>query len=185
MSEQPRFLRMAGLALLAAGVISAVGVAFLVAMFVAFAVGVRSAGLGFGWINDVLVLVSYLLAAPGVIAVHTVLRRRSPRLSVFVAALGLAAIAGIVVLQALLILGVLTFEEQIGPASIAFVGLGAWFVLTGHLGASDGTPPGGVRIGLLAALYVGFPIWAVRSGRRFIQRAGEPGRIQAPAPAIQ
>jgi hypothetical protein len=58
--------------------------------------------------------------------------------------------------------GVLTFEEEIGPVSLAFLALAAWFILTGRIAARAGVVPGGTRLGVLAASYVGYPVWAFR-----------------------
>ncbi len=164
-------LRIAGLVTLASGVIAAVGVVFLVAMFASFAIGARSAGLAFGWINDVLVMISYLLAVPAVVAVHGLSRPYAPIRSLLGLVVGIVAITAIVVLQWLLVVGTLTFEAQIGPASIAFLGLASWFVLAGHLGQSTGILPRGVRMGLLAASYVGYPAWALWLSRRLLTMA--------------
>ena len=61
-------MRVAGLASVASAAIAAVAVILLMLMFGAFGLGATSAGLAFGAINDVLTLVAYLLAAPGVLA---------------------------------------------------------------------------------------------------------------------
>jgi hypothetical protein len=172
-------LRLAGRLTFASGVLGALGVAFLVAMAASFAIGATSAGMTFGWTNDVLVMVSYLLTAPAVLALVPLFRPRAPLLSAFVAAIGLLSIAGIVFLQLLLVIGVLTFDQQIGPASIVYVGLAAWFVLTGYLGRATGVLPNGVRWGILGATYVGYPIWAFWMGRHLVPRSAPPvhGRL--------
>jgi hypothetical protein len=158
--------RAAGWAAIVSGLAAAVGIVFLVAMFASFAAGATASGQTSGRINDVLVLVSYLLAAPSVVAVHMLLRPRAPLLSGVLAAVGLGAIGAIVVLQYLLISEILTFEQQVGPVSIAILVLGVWFVTTGYLGRSSGLLLRGVRMGLIAATYVGYPIWAIWMGRR-------------------
>jgi hypothetical protein len=84
------------------------------------------------------------------------------------ALVALVAIFAIAVLQWQLVTGALTFEQQIGPVSIAFLALGAWFVLSAYLGA--GLLPYGVGIGVLAALYVGYPLLAFRLGRTLLRR---------------
>ena len=165
-------LRLGSQAAFVSGVAAAFGIAFLIAMFVAFGVGSTSAGQRLGRINDVLVLLAYLLAGPVVFAVHALLRSRAPLLSGLAVLIGIGAIVAIVVLQSLLIFGVLTFEEQVGPVSIALLVLGVWFVLTGYLGSSTGVLPHGVRMGLLAATYVGYPIWAFWLGRRLHEQEG-------------
>jgi hypothetical protein len=52
-------------------------------------------------------------------------------------------------------------------------------VLTGYLGSSSGTLPHGLRMGLLAVTYVGYPIWAFWLGRRLLQQIREP--VASPA----
>lgn len=163
---EPGPQHLAGRLLLASGALAAVGVAFLIAMAVAFAIGAGSAGLAFGRINDVLVLVSYLLAAPSVVALRVLLRPQARRVGDIVALIGLTAIAAIVVLQFLLIVGALTFEQQVGPVSLALLVLGGWFVLAGSIGSTSGVLPRGARMGLLAATYIGYPIWAFWISRR-------------------
>lgn len=166
--------RTAGRTALASGVIAAIGIGFLTAMFVSFAVGATSSGQVFGRINDVLVLISYLLTTPSVIAFYVLLRSHSAVLSGIVALIGIGAIVSIVVLQALLIAGVLTFEEQGGPVLVALLVLGGWFVVTGRLATSSGLVRHGVRMGLVAATYVGYPIWAIWIGRTFLGRPAVP-----------
>jgi hypothetical protein len=139
-------------------------------MYVAFGLGATSAGQTFGGINDALILLAYILAAPGVLAAAGMLRSRQPRLAVLGALVAVGAIAAITVLQWQLVTGALTFEQQIGPVSIAFLALGAWFVLSAYLGA--GLLPYGVGIGVLAALYVGYPLLAFRLGRSLLRRTG-------------
>lgn len=156
-------MRLAGVASLASAAAATVAVVLLVLMYLAFGLGATSIGGTVGWINDVLTLVAYLLALPGVLATATMLRSRRPRLVVIGASIAVVAIAVIVVLQWQLVTGVLPFDQQIGPVSVAFLGLGVWFVLSAYLGA--GRLPYGIGIGVLAALYVGYPVLAFRLGR--------------------
>jgi hypothetical protein len=158
----------------ASGVVAAIGLVFLIAMFVSFAVRAMSPGLVFGWINDVLVMVSYLLVIPSVIAVGALLRPTAPVASWLATMIGLGGVVAVVVLQSMLVLGALTFEEQIGPVSLALLVFALWFVMVGYLGSSSGVLPHGVRMGLLAAMYVGYPFWAFWLGRHLLRLAGEP-----------
>ena len=162
------FRYVAGAASLASSAIAAVALVLLVLMYLAFGLGATSAGETFGGINDALILVAYVLAVPGVLATAEMLRSRQPRLAVVGALVALGAIVAITVLQWQLVTGALTFEQQIGPVSIAFLALGAWFVLSAYLGA--GLLPYGVGIGVLAALYVGYPLLAFRLGRSLLGR---------------
>ncbi len=173
-TETSTVLGLGGRTVYASGLVAAIGVVFLIAMFASFAVGATTAGQVFGWINDVSVMVSYLLAAPSAIAIGALLRPQAPILSGLATVIGIGAIAAIVVLQALLVVGAMTFEAQIGPASIAFLVLVVWFVMTGYLGSSSGALPHGVRMGLIAATYVGYPFWAFWLGRNLLQPVKEP-----------
>jgi hypothetical protein len=153
-------------ALYLCSVLATVGIVFLIAMFVAFAMDARSTALTIGWFNDVLVLVSYSLAAPAVFVLHALLGPKWPRWSRLAGVLGLVGILGVVLLQTLLVTGALTFEQQIGPVSLAFLAVAAWLVSTGFMGSRSGVLPGGTRMGLLGAIYVGLPLWAVWLARR-------------------
>ena len=144
-------------------------------MFIAFGLGAMSPGRTVGWINDVLTLVAYLLALPGVIATALLLRSRRPVLMVVGALVAVASIGVICAMQWQLVAGALTFEQQIGPVSVAFLTLGAWFVLTGYVGADR--LGYGVGIGPLAALYVGYPLLAYRLGRSLWGRTWSVFRV--------
>jgi hypothetical protein len=157
-------------ALSASGIAGGISLVFLILMFIAFGAGAQAPGMTFGWVNDVLGLATCVLALPAVVGLHQLLGPTSPRLSRALVALGLVAFCSVVVLQLLLIAGVLTFEQQIGPVSVAYLLLAAWLILTGRLGSVAGTLPDGVRWGLLAAVYVGYPFWAIRTAR-FLERS--------------
>ena len=160
-----RFARLAATLLLASGVIGGISLVFLIAMFVAFGAGARSTGMTLGFVNDTFGWVSCLLALPAVVAIHALARRAAPALSLALLVLGLASFGAITVLQLLLVTNVLTFEQQIGPVSIAYFGLGVWLVASGYLGSRAGSIPNGARWGLFAAIYVGYPFWAFRTWR--------------------
>ena len=163
-------MRLAGFTSIVSSAIAAVAVILLFGMYLAFALGATATGQTIGGINDVLTLVAYLLAVPGILATAALLRSRRPDLVALGAIVALASISAIVVLQWQLVTGALTFEEQIGPVSVAFLALGAWFVLTGFLGV--GLLPYGVGLGVLAGLYVGYPLLAFRLGRSLSGRIG-------------
>lgn len=172
--ETTTVLRLGGRAAYANGMVSAVGLAFLFAMYASFALGATSGGLVFGWINDVSGVVAALLMLPLVVAVHVLLRPPARILSGLAMMIGIGANLAIIVLQLLLVVGALTFKEEVGPVLIAFLVLVVWLVMIGYLGSSSGVLPHGVRVGLLAATYVGYPIWAFWLGRHLLRLAGEP-----------
>ena len=172
-------LRFASLSLLLSAVVGAIAIAFLVAMFVSFAAGAQSDGQRLGRINDVLVGVTYVLMLPATVAVHLLVRDRWPVRSLIVAAVGVVLVVAIVILQAALVSDVLTFEEQIGPVSVVFVALAGWFMATGWLVTAHGIARRGVVMGLLAATYVAYPVWAMWLARALGERAGRrvDGRV--------
>ena len=173
-TETAAVLRMGGWAAYANGVVSAVGLVFLIAMFASFGAGATAPGLVFGWINDVSAVLAALLMLPLVIALHVLLRPHAPIMSGLAMVIGLGVNLAIMVLQSLLVVGALTFQEEIGPVLIAFLFLVVWLVLTGSLGSSSGALPHGLRMGLLAVTYVGYPLWAFWLGRHLLRLAEDP-----------
>ena len=121
----------------------------------------------------------YSLALPGVLATALLLRTRRPGLVLVGSLVAVASIAVICALQWQLVTGALTFEQQIGPVSVAFLTLGAWFVLSAYVGKD--LVGYGVGIGLLATLYVGYPLLAFRLGRS-LSSASEALRRQRAHP---
>jgi hypothetical protein len=113
-----------------------------------------------GWFNDLLVMIQYALALPIAIVLHAVFSRYSPGLSWLALIVGVAGMLGVVVLQALLLVRALSFEQQVVPVSIAILVVGAWLVITGYLGRSTGLFRHSLRMSLVAVPYFGYPIWA-------------------------
>jgi hypothetical protein len=173
-------LRLGSRTAYASGVVAAIGLVMFVAMFVSFAVGAQAPGMLFGWFNDVLVLITYLLVIPTVIAVDALLRPTAPVASRVATLIGLGSIAAVLILQALLVVGALTFADQVGAVSLALLAFAVWLVIVGRLGSSRGVMHHGVRMGLLAATYVGYPFWAFWLGRHLRRLAGET----APGPVV-
>lgn len=168
-----RLLALAGYASILSGAIGVVMVASLIAMYGLFALGpgARSTAMRVGWINDVLAIVVYGMALPVVPAIHSIVRETGTTRSVVLAMVGAGALIATVVLQWLLATGVLAFEQQIIPVSLALLAAGTWMVGTGLLARSIGFLPHGLRNGLLGAVYVGYPVWAIDLGRRLLARA--------------
>jgi putative effector of murein hydrolase LrgA (UPF0299 family) len=168
----PTLLRIAGYSAILSGAVGVAMVGTLIAMYGLFALGpeARSTALKVGWVNDVLAIVVYGMALPIVPAVHSIVRETGETRSVVIALVGAGALIATVVLQWLLATGALAFEQQILPVSIALLAAGTWMVGTGLLARSVGSMPHGLRNGLLGALYVGYPVWAIDLGRRFLSR---------------
>lgn len=153
--------RLAGWCAYASGIVSILGIVFLIAFF--------TLGGVFGPLNDLAVIVHYVLMLPIALAVQQLVRPHGPVLSLVATLVGIAGMLAVIVLQALLVAGVLPFSRQIGMVSIAFLVVLVWFVLTGYLGRSTDLLPKGVLLHVLAGLYVGYPVWAFSLGRRLMK----------------
>jgi hypothetical protein len=174
--------RFAAWTVLASAPINAVGVTALVAMFVGFAVGERTTALALGRTNDILGLVGTALMIPMIVEVHALSGPGRPAARTALAVVGLGAMVAIVWLQYLLVTERLTFEQQVGPVTVAYLGIAIWFIAGGWLASQSGAIPHGGRLGALAAIYFGQPWWAYRWGTRLLA-AGADGSIGGPAVA--
>ncbi len=162
-------IRAAGSIAILSAIISAIGVVFLIVMFVLFATSRRELGLTFGLLNDISGALQYLLTIPIAFALYRILLPYNPVWIRIATLVGVAAMLVVVVLQLALIFGVLTFQEQGLWASLAiFVGVGSWLVITGLVARSTGRLPNSVMISAIAIPYVGYPIWAFWLGRRLL-----------------
>jgi hypothetical protein len=123
---------------------------FLIGFFTLESYGVRLAGVSLGTINDVLGAIQFATLAP----VAWGLGRRLPATRIVRVATGTAliAMAGYVVLSVLLVAGVLTFEQQIGPVIATIVAVYAWLLTVNLVGHRTRTLPRAVtRVGVLLA----------------------------------
>jgi hypothetical protein len=157
----------AGWCAYASGVVSLIGIVFLILMFIGFSTNNLRLQ-GFGTLNDICVVIQYLLALPITLTLHQSLKSHGLILSRAATLIGIAGIIAVMVLQWLLVSGVLTFEEQIGPVMIALLGVGIWLVITGYLGRLAGNMPRSLLMSVLAAFYLGYPIWAIWLGKRLL-----------------
>ncbi len=164
--------RIVGWLAYSSGVVAAVGVVFIVGMYVLFFAGMMTTGERFGSINDAAVLIQYLLALPTPFTLHKLVQGRSPVLSRAAMMIGIVGMIAIIVLQYLFIAGVLTFEQQVGAVSVALLAVAVWLVVTGYLGRFTGKLPGSLLMSIIGASYVGFPIWAFWLGRRLLSDLG-------------
>ena len=167
-SVPERLIRVAGWFACASGVVSIFGVVFFVGML-----AVKGP---FGRLNDICVMIQYLLALPIPLALHRLLQARAPFLSKLAMLIGIVGMMAVVVLQLLLVVGVLSFSEQVGPVTFALVVVvGAWLVITGYLNRSTGKLPRSMLMSIVAVPYFGYPVWAFWLGRHLLS-----GRMEEP-----
>jgi hypothetical protein len=159
--------------------VNAVGVTALIAMFVAFGMGERSAGMTLGRANDILGLIGTVLMMPAVVEIHALTGPDRRALRGGLAVVGLGAMVAIVWLQSLLVTERLTFEQQLPMVSIAYLVIAVWFIGGGRIASHVGVLPHGARLGAAAALYVGQPWWAYRWARALLAAADHPGAADA------
>jgi hypothetical protein len=162
-------IRAAGAFAIVSGIVSAVGVVFLITMFALFAASNTSLGGTFGMLNDICVAVQYLLTIPIALALHRILLPHNPPLIRAATAIGIIMMVIVILLQMALVFGVVPFEKQVVWVSLAMiVGVGSWLVITGLVARSAGVLPGSVLMSAIAVPYVGYPVWAFWLGRRLL-----------------
>lgn len=162
-------IRAAGGFAIASGIIATFGVVFLIAMFIFFATPLKSSGATIGMLNDICVAIQYLLAIPIALALRQILLPYNPTLIRVATVEGVLMMLVVVGLQLALILGLLTFKQQVGWVSLAMlVGIGAWLVITGLVSHSTGEFPNSLWMSSLAVPYVGYPLWAFWLARHLL-----------------
>ncbi len=165
--DSKRLMNLAGWCAIASGGVSVIGIVFLVTMFIGFFVD--NVGLQrFGTLNDICIIIQYLLALPIPLALHQRMKTYAPNLSRSAMWIGIAGMIAVVVLQFLLVTGVLTFEEQVGPVIVALLVVGVWLLITAYVGRSTGKLPSGLLRSVLALFYLGYPVWAFWLGRHLL-----------------
>lgn len=145
----------------ASGIIAAIGLIFLVIFFAGVPV--------FGPLNDIAVIMHYILLIPIMFTVHQLLQTSDERLNQATLIVGLTGFLSVIVLQTLLVIGVLPFRQQIFLVIPAFFLGTAWFVLIARLGRRDKRMPKGLALHILAGLVFAYPIWAFMLARKLEQ----------------
>lgn len=152
------------------GIISAIGVACLIAMFALFATPFTGLALTFGSINDICVAIQYVLTIPIALALYRILLPYSPTLVQVATLIGIVMMLVVTGLQLLLIFQIMPFEQQVTWVTPAMLlGVGSWLMITGWVARSTGRLPHSVWMSLLAVPYLGYPIWALWLGRHLLR----------------
>lgn len=165
MNTAPTIHTAGGIAILS-GIISAIGVVFIIAMFAFFMTPRQDLALTFGLLNDICVALQYLLTIPVALALHRILKIYQPGLIQAATIIGIVSMLLVFALQLMLIFRVLPFERQVVWVSpVLFLGVGSWLIITGLVARSTGRLPNSVLISSLAVPYIGFPVWAFWLGK--------------------
>lgn len=162
-------VRIAGVIAILTGIISVIGVVFLISMFVLFATPQKELGNRVGLLNDICVALQYLLAIPIALTLHRILVAYNPAMMRIATITGITAMVITVGLQWLLIFKVLTFEQQVIWVSLAMIlGVGSWLGITGLVARSTNKLPNSLLMSILAVPYLGFPVWAFWLGQNLL-----------------
>ena len=162
-------IRAAGGFAVISGIISAIGVALLITMFVLFATSHQAQGETIGMFNDICVALQYLLTIPIALALYRILFPYNPTLIHFATIFGIVMMLCVIVLQMLLVFRVLTFQQQGLWASLAIlVGIGSWLIITGLVARSTSMLPNSVLMSSVAVPYFGYPVWAFWVGKHLL-----------------
>ena len=159
-------IQIAGSIAVLSGIVSAIGVVLLIAMFILFATPYKELALSVGYLNDICVALQYLLAIPIALVLRQILQVYQPDLIRIATIVGIVSMVLVFGLQLLLIFKVLTFEKQVVWVSLAMIlGVGSWLIITGIVARSTGRMPNSVLMSVLAVPYIGYPLWAFWLGR--------------------
>ncbi len=154
----------AGWSAYASAVVGALGVVFLAALYV----GLFTSNMGlqkFGILNDICIIIQYLLALSVVVALHRIVAVHSPRLSTAAMLMGICGIIVVVVFQVLLVVGLMTFRNQVAFASAGLLVIGGWILIIGYQLQATGKLRKVLLVAILGFLYFGYPVWAIAVGR--------------------
>jgi hypothetical protein len=147
--------------------VSAVGIVFLLLLYVGFFANAESL-LVFGPLNDLFIIIQYVFAVPIAVALHRLLKTQSPGMSLVALVTAFVGFAGVIVFQLLLLTGVMDFTEQVVYASTFILVVGVWIVITSYIGRRSGNLHIGIPTMILGALYLGYPLWAYRVGQQLV-----------------
>lgn len=154
-------IRTAGGFAIISGIVSAVGVVFLITMFILFATSHQAQGETIGLLNDICVALQYMMAIPIALALYRILSLINPSLLRIGTIVGIASMLLVIMLQLALVFGILTFQQQDVWASLAMVvAIGTWLIITGITAQSASVFPHSMLMSVIALPYFGYPVWA-------------------------
>ncbi len=160
------------------GIMSILGFVSLILFFALEAPQASTNPQGFhfwGFVSDISGPATMLPLLVVILALHEIERTRAPLLSRIAAAVGVIGALAVTLLQVLLIIKVLPFEQEVGPVVLATAAVGVWLVLSNHLGRVQRILPSrlawlGIAVGASQVLY---PVmFSVLGGSSFYENIG-------------
>lgn len=185
-----RFAHYAGPAAVVVGIVSIIGFIALMLFFGIEAPHVSSNPQGFhfwGFLSDVAGPATMIPLIVVMLALHERERAHAPGLSRAAVVIGVVGALGVTLLQVLLIVKVLSFEQEVGPVVVATAITGVWLVLANYLGQVQRILPArlawlGIAVG---AVQIAYPVvFQVLGGANFYQNAGSNVLLAAIAAVI-
>jgi hypothetical protein len=149
--EHSAFERLVIGSLMASAIAAAVGIVFLILFF-------SGAGGFFGPLNDISVVIQYLLMLPIMSYIHRLLPSGQ---SIKLQVIGFGGVLAVIVLQTLLVIGLIPFQRQIVMVIPAFLVVTFWFAIIEQAGRDEPLLPKGRAQAILAGLVFGYPFWAL------------------------
>jgi hypothetical protein len=145
----------------ASAITAVVGIVFLILFF---------SGVGgvFGTLNDIAVVIQYLLMLPIIAYIHRLIPAGQSPGTRAIRALGILGALAVIVLQSMLVLDLLPFQRQIILVIPAFLVVTAWFGYIEKAGREDPRIPKGRALAILAGLVFGYPFWALNFKKRLV-----------------
>ncbi len=150
------------------GIFATVGIVFLFIFYSDIEKNGR-----FGTLNDIMVIIQYLLMVPIAVYLYRLLRLVDSRRAWNSLLIGLVGMAAVILLQLLLVLDIISFAVQIGIVLVGFFIVLAWFLLNRSLSQeaeiASSLVPQNKTLTILAGLVFGYPVWAFQFGRRLLK----------------
>jgi hypothetical protein len=134
-------------AALVAGIASIIGFIALILFFALEAPGVSADPQGFhfwGFISDIAGPLTMIPLIIVMLALHRAERAQAPTLSRVALMVGVIGALGVTLLQVLLIIRVLTFEQEVGPVVLAMGIAGVWLILASYMARVQHILPSGL-----------------------------------------
>lgn len=111
----------------------------MAALFIFFAVG----GI-FGPINDITSVFQMLFLIPVAVALNQIFQERATTLISLVTILAILAMLSIAILQSMLVLGWVQFEQTLKPILLLGIVIGVWWLVVGFLSLNSASFPSGL-----------------------------------------
>jgi hypothetical protein len=172
------------------GIMSILGFVSLILFFALEAPQASTNPQGFhfwGFVSDISGPATMLPLLVVILALHEIERARAPLLSRIAAAVGVIGALAVTVLQVLLVIKVLPFEQEDGPVVLAMAAVGLWLVLANYLGRVQRVLPSGLAwLGIVAgAAQVLYPVlFQALGGSGFYENIGSNYLLMAAASVI-